>query len=157
VTKNGRKVYWSRGNGWAFAGLARILKYAPGDYTNYPRYRAIFLKMAEELKKRQQENGFWYTNLDDPMDNGYKETSGTGFFTYGIAWGINNGLLSHEEYMPVIEKSWRALVSAVSDEGKVQWGQRVGASPYRVAREDSHEYVTGTFLLAASEMYKLKN
>jgi len=155
-TKNGKKVYWSRGNGWAFAGLARILKYAPRDYANYSRYRAIFENMAEELKKRQQGNGFWYTNLDDPDDNGYRETSGTGFFTYGIAWGINNGFLSREEFLPVIEKSWNALVSSVSGEGKVRWGQRVGASPYKVSQEDSHEYVTGTFLLAASEIYKLK-
>jgi unsaturated rhamnogalacturonyl hydrolase len=154
-TKNGKKVYWSRGNGWAFAGIARILKYTPESYANYSRYLNLYLKMAEELKKRQQGNGFWYTNLDDPEDNGIQETSGTGFFTYGIAWGINNGILNRDDFLPVIEKSWNALVSAISDQGKVQWGQMVGASPYKVSKEDSHEYVTGTFLLAASEIYKL--
>jgi unsaturated rhamnogalacturonyl hydrolase len=156
-TKNGRKVIWSRGNGWALAGLARILKYVPIDYANYERYKAVFIKMAIELKKRQQPDGFWYQNLDDPQDYGSKETSGTGFFTYGLTWGINNGILSREEYLPVVEKAWAALVSAVSDEGKIQWGQLVGASPYKTLQEDSHEYVTGTFLLGASEMYKLNH
>lgn len=156
VSPNGKKVFWSRGNGWVFAGLARILKYLPSDYANYSRYKELYLRMAVELKKRQQPDGFWYPNLDDPQDYGSKETSGTGFFTYGIAWGINNGIISREEYLPVAEKSWAALVSVVSKEGKVQWGQMVGGSPYKILQEDSHEFVSGMFLLAASEMYKIK-
>jgi rhamnogalacturonyl hydrolase YesR len=151
-TEQGKKVIWSRGNGWAFAGIARILKYIPKDNANYEKYKQVFVAMAEELKKRQQPDGFWYPNLDDPNDFGTKESSGTGFFTYGLAWGINNGILSKDEYLPVVKNSWAALVSVVSNEGKVQWGQLVGASPYVILQEDSHEYVTGTFLLAASEM-----
>ena len=112
--------------------------------------------MAAELIKRQQNNGFWYPNLDDPEDYGTKETSGTGFFTYGIAWGINNGILKKEVYLPVVKKSWAGLVSVVSTGGKVQWGQLVGTGPYKILQQDSHEYVSGTFLLAASEMYKLE-
>jgi len=156
-TKQGKKVIWARGNGWAFAGIARILKYLPKDKANYKRYREVFTVMAAELKKRQQPNGFWYPNLDDPKDFSVKESSCTGFFTYGLAWGINNGILSEEEYLPVVKKSWSGLVSVVSEEGKVQWGQLVGASPYVVLQEDSHEYVTGMFLLAASEMFLLSD
>jgi rhamnogalacturonyl hydrolase YesR len=155
-TKDGKKVLWARGNGWAFAGIARILKYIPKDNANYERYKKVFVVMAKELKKRQQPDGFWYPNLADPNDFGTKESSSTGFFTYGLAWGINNGILSKDEYLPVVKKSWAGLVSVVSAEGKVQWGQLVGAGPYKVLQEDSHEYVTGTFLLAASEVYKLK-
>ncbi len=154
-TKDGKKVLWARGNGWAFAGIARILKYIPKNNANYERYKKVFVVMAEELKKRQQPDGFWYPNLADPNDFGTKESSCTGFFTYGLAWGINNGILSKEEYLPVVKDSWAGLVSVVSDEGKVQYGQLVGASPYVILQEDSHEYVTGMFLLAASEMYKL--
>lgn len=155
-TKNGNKVIWSRGNGWAFAGLVRILKYLPDYSANYERYKAVFVRMAEELKKCQQPNGFWYPNLADPKDYGSPESSGTGFFVYGLAWGINNGVLTSEEYLPIVKSGWTALVSAVNDEGKVQWGQLVGAAPYKVLQEDSHEYVSGTFLLAASEIYQMK-
>ena len=154
-TESGKKVIWSRGNGWALAGLARIMKYLPPDYANYERYKAVFIRMASELKKRQQPDGFWYPNLADPEDFGYKESSGTGFFIYGLAWGINNGILDRAEYLPVVEKAWSALASEVSEEGKVQWGQLVAGGPYKVLKEDSHEYVSGIFLLAASEIYKV--
>ncbi len=154
-TKNGKKVFWARGNGWAFASVARILKYIPADYGNYNRYLELFIELAEQLKIRQQPDGFWYPNLDDPFDYGSKESSGTGFFTYGLAWGINNGILSAEDYLPVVEKAWAGLVSVVSDEGRVQWGQMVSFAPYKILKEDSHEYVSGIFLLAASEIYKL--
>ncbi|QGY47542.1 hypothetical protein GM418_28885 [Maribellus comscasis] len=156
-TKNGKKVLWSRGNGWAFGGLTRILKYMPSDHGNYERYKALYIIMATELKERQQLDGFWRPNLDDPLDYNLKESSGTSFFTYGIAWGINNGILSREEFLPVVKKSWAAVVSVVSEEGKVQWGQLSAGAPYKVIQDDSHEYVTGMFLLAASEMYKLGN
>lgn len=154
-TKSGKKVIWSRGNGWAFAGLARVLMYLPSDRANYERYKLVFLKMAGELKNRQQPDGFWYPNLADPEDYGTPESSGTAFFTFGLTRGINNGILPRDEYLPVVKNAWAALVSVLSDEGKVQWGQLVGASPYKILQDDSHEYVTGMFLLAASEMYKL--
>jgi rhamnogalacturonyl hydrolase YesR len=156
-TINGKKVLWSRGNGWAFGGLTRILKYMPKNHGNYERYKELFIQMATELKKRQQADGFWYPNLADPLDYNLKESSGTSFFTYGIAWGINNGILSREEYLPVVKKSWAALVSIVSEEGKVQWGQLPAGAPYKVIKDDSHEYVSGMFLLAASEVYKLND
>ncbi len=154
-TKNGKKVFWARGNGWAFASVARVLKYIPADYGNYNRYKELFVEIAEQLKARQQPDRFWYPNLDDPFDYGSKESSGTGFFTYGLAWGINNGILSREDYLPVVEKAWEGLVSVVSDEGRVQWGQRVSFAPHKILLEDSHEYVSGIFLLAASEIYNL--
>lgn len=152
---NGKKVLWSRGNGWAFAGIARILKYLPVDYPERNKYLKIFKEMAESLKDRQLDDGYWRMNLDDPEDYSKPETSGTAFFIYGMAMGINNDWLSSDEYQKVVEKGWKALCNAVSPEGKVQWGQPVGAGPYQIYQEDSHEYVSGMFLLAASEIYKL--
>jgi unsaturated rhamnogalacturonyl hydrolase len=155
VTAAGKKVLWSRGNGWAFAGIVRILKYLPKDHPTYARYEVLFRKMAQSLKSCQSEGGYWSTNLADPEDFGCKETSGTGFFTYGLAYGINKGILDRNEYLPTVEKAWKSLCEAVSEEGKVQYGQIVGDRPVIVRKEDSHEFVTGTFLLTASEIYKL--
>ena len=154
-TASGNKIIWSRGNGWAFAALARIIKYLPKNYGTYSRYVQLFQNMASALKKCQSEEGFWSSNLDDPNDFPKKETSGTAFFTYGFAYGINSGILDRSEYLPVVEKAWKSLYESVSDEGKLQWGQIVGDRPVEVKQEDSHEYVSGTFLLAASELYKL--
>ena len=155
VTAAGKKVLWSRGNGWAIAGIVRILEYLPMEHGSYKRYELLLQRMAKSLKERQSEEGFWYPNLADPDHPRVKETSGTGFLTYGIAYGINNRILDRDEYIPVVKKAWKSLTDAVSIDGKVQWGQIVGDRPVNVSKEDSHEYVTGTFLLAASEMYKM--
>ena len=154
-TPAGRKILWSRGNGWAFAGIARILKYLPADYPGYERYLLVFRNIAASLAGRQSEEGYWYPNLADPDHVPLKETSGTGFFIYGLAYGINQDILEREQYLPVVEKAWRSLCDAVSEEGKVLWGQKVGDRPVMHSRDDSHEFVSGIFLLAASEVYRL--
>jgi rhamnogalacturonyl hydrolase YesR len=99
ISPNGRKVLWSRGNGWAMGGFVRIMKYLPVTYPNYNMYKEGFIRLSNELIERQRPNGFWYPNLDDPEDFGYNEASGTGFFVYGLAWGINNGILRREEFI----------------------------------------------------------
>ena len=112
--------------------------------------------MASALKVCQQADGFWRPNLADPLDYDMNESSGTAFFTYGIAWGINNGILPGENYLPIVRKGWSSLVSVVDDKGEVQWGQRPGTEPATVVQEDSTTYGSGLFLLAASEVYKLE-
>ncbi|HZU24732.1 MAG TPA: glycoside hydrolase family 88 protein [Bryobacteraceae bacterium] len=154
-TAQGRKILWSRGNGWAFAGIARILEYLPESDPKRGEYIGIYKRMAAELVRRQRADGLWSPNLDDPRDIDLPETSGTGFFTYGMAWGINHGVLSRDAYLPVVDRAWAGLAANVSPEGKVLWGQVVDNQPHRLEREDTHEYVTGTFLLAGSEVYKL--
>lgn len=151
-----KKVIWSRGNGWAFAGLARILKYLPKDHGSYAKYQMVFQNMAKALKECQSEEGFWYPNLADSKDIPLKETSGTSFFIYGFAYGINTGVLDKVTYLPVVKRGWKSVYDEVSEEGKVQWGQKVGDRPVNLKKEHSHEYVSGTFLLAASEVYKLE-
>jgi len=148
-------VVWSRGNGWAIAGTALILEYLPADHGNYKRYEGVLKDMAKALKKCQAKEGFWYPNLANSEYAPFKETSGTSFFIYGLAYGINNGILDRETYLPVVKKAWKSVTDEVSKEGKVQWGQLVGDRPVNLSKDDSHEYVTGTFLLAASEMYKM--
>ena len=88
----GSKVIWSRGNGWAFAGIARVLKYLPKEHGSYNKLVATLQNLAKSLKNCQSEEGFWYPNLADPKHVPLKETSGTSFFIYGLAYGINNGI-----------------------------------------------------------------
>jgi len=154
-TANGKKILWSRGNGWAFAGIARVLEYLPQHHPSRQHYLAIFRRQAAELIKRQGADGLWRVNLDDPEQFPNPGTSGTGFFCFGLAWGINHGVLNRQEYLPAVEKAWAGLTLSLSPEGKVLWGQQVDGKPHAVARESTHEYVTGTFLLSGSEVYKL--
>jgi len=154
-TKNGKKVFWSRGNGWVLGGIARILEYLPEDSSQRPRYVELLKTMSAAIAKCQGADGLWRPNLADPDDVAVPETSGTGFFCYGMAWGINRGLLDRETYLPVVKKAWAGLAKSVSPEGMVRWGQPVGAQPAAVEEGLAHEYVTGTFLLAGSEMLRI--
>ena len=70
---------------------------------------------------------------------------------------INNHILNKETFLPVVIKGWEALYNAVDKDGKICWGQGVSRDPGKVDKEDSAEFVSGAFLLAGSEMYKLVN
>jgi rhamnogalacturonyl hydrolase YesR len=154
-TKNGKKILWSRGNGWVFAGIPRILDYLPKHDPSRERYLEVFRRMAPEIVKRQGADGLWRMNLDDAEEFPDPETSGSGFFCYGLAWGIHHGILDRKEYLPALQKSWTGLTQSISPEGKILWGQRVDAEPNATPRESTHEYVTGAFMLAGSEIYML--
>ncbi|MGH9470710.1 MAG: glycoside hydrolase family 88 protein [Terriglobia bacterium] len=81
--------------------------------------------------------------------------SGSGLFCFGLAWGINHGVLNREDYLPFVEKAWTGLTQSLSPEGKVLWGQPVESEPDRIARNSTSEFDTGAFLLAGNEIYEL--
>ena len=151
----GNKIFWSRGNGWVYAGIVNILKILPKDHPSYPRYVQLFIDMSVTIAGLQHDNGFWSPSLLDKSENPKPETSGSGFMTYGLAWGVNNGYLDAASYEPVVRKGWTALVSAVGDDGKLGWVQPIGSAPDSVLETDSQLYGVGAFLLAASEMVKV--
>jgi unsaturated rhamnogalacturonyl hydrolase len=151
---DGRKIFWGRGNGWVFAGIARILTDLPADHPSRPRYEALFKQMAARLVTLQGEQGYWPVSLLVAQKT--PETSGTGFFVYGLAWGIHHGILPAADYRPAVERGWRALTAAVARDGKLGWVQRVGAAPDQVSSDDTQLYGVGAFLLAASEVSQCK-
>jgi unsaturated rhamnogalacturonyl hydrolase len=152
---NGKKVFWSRGDGWVLAGLARVLEIMPADYPQRKVYEQQFQEMAAKIASLQQDDGLWRASLLDPDSFPLKETSGSGFFTFGIAWGINRGLLERAKFEPVVRKAWAALVGCVTAEGKLEHVQPVGADPKKFQPTDTEVYGTGAFLLAGSEIYRL--
>lgn len=155
TTASGKKIFWSRGNGWAAGALVRVLEYLPRNDPHRARYEELLRTMAASLARRQGGDGMWRTNLADPGQAPGPETSGSGFFCYALAWGVRNGVLPKPEYLPAVKRAWAGLRSAVSPEGKVLWGQKVADRPDQVGQESTHEYVTGAWLLAASEVYRL--
>jgi rhamnogalacturonyl hydrolase YesR len=153
--RDGHKIFWSRGNGWVFAAFARILPNLPEDHPDRGRYVANFRAMADRLVELQQADGTWTSSLTNPSLSPTPETSGSGFFTYGLAWGINSGLLDRETYFPVVEKAWSGLVSTVYADGRLGYVQPSGSSPQTVHKESTDVYGVGAFLLAASQVYRL--
>ena len=159
---NGANCYWSRGNGWVYAALACIMDEIPADEKHRADYLNDFLTMTEAIKKCQRTDGFWNVSLHDPNHFGGKETTGTSLFVYGLAWGINHGLLDKAEYLPIVEKAWHAMVKeAVHDNGFLGYVQGTGKEPkdgQPVTYDsvpDFEDFGIGCFLLAGSEVYKL--
>ena len=151
----GRKVFWSRGNGWVIAGIPRVLEHLPEDNDHRDRYVKLLRTMADALAARQSDDGLWRSNLDDPLQHPNPETSGTAFFCYAMTWGINHRLLDREKFLPVVVKAWCGLVRHVDAEGKLGFVQPVGAEPRPATADMTHEYAVGAFLLAGSEMHRL--
>ena len=153
---NGKKVFWGRGNGWVIGGLAEILKTLPAEDTEFrPFYLELYKEMSERLAGLQGKDGYWHASLLDPDSYPSPETSATGFIVYGLAYGINQGYLPADKYLPVVKKGWEALTRAVEANGKLGWVQPVGADPKKVTRDMTELYGTGAFLMATSEIYKL--
>ncbi|MCU7551141.1 glycoside hydrolase family 88 protein [Chitinophagaceae bacterium LB-8] len=160
---NGEDCYWSRGNGWVIAALARTLQMLPKSDPHYNEYLQDFKDMATVLIPIQREDGFWNASLHDPTNFGGKETSGTALFTYAFAWGINHGILDKHTYMPIITKAWNAMVKeSVHKDGFLGFVQGTGKEPKDgqpvtyTSKPDFEDYGLGCFLLAGSEVYKLK-
>jgi unsaturated rhamnogalacturonyl hydrolase len=152
---NGEKVFWGRGNGWVFAGLPVIIRELSPNYKHKEYFVTIFKDMAAKLVSIQQPDGSWHASLLDPASYPVPEMSCTSFFVFGLAWGIDNGYLDSEKYMPAVVKGWKAMVSSVWPDGKVGFVQPIGADPKAVTREMTEVYGVGGFLMAGTQLYKM--
>jgi unsaturated rhamnogalacturonyl hydrolase len=153
---NGKKVFWSRGNGWVFSGLCRMISNMPEGYKDAARYTSLYKRMAKKISGLQHADGSWHSSLLDSAAYKQPEASGTSFMCYSLAWGINNGLLDYDEYYPIIAKAWAALEKMIHTNGKPGFVQEIGAAPGAVSFEDTEVYGTGAFLMAAAELITLK-
>ena len=162
TSPNGEDTYWSRGNGWVLAALARVLEVMPEDESHRDEYITTFQEMADALIAVQRDDGFWNVSLHDPDEYEGKETSGTAFFTFGLAWGVNNGVLTDSVYINAAIKGWQGMVNdALHSDGFLGYVQSTGKQPSdgQPVTYDSvpnfEDYGLGAFLLAGSEIYKI--
>ncbi|TKC61427.1 glycoside hydrolase family 88 protein [Pedobacter hiemivivus] len=160
---NGEDCYWSRGNGWVVAALVRVLEIMPKDAPHRDEYLKTYHEMIKSLVPIQRTDGFWNVSLHDPTNFGGKETSGTALFVYGMAWGVNQGLLDQKVYQPIIVKAWNAMIKdAVHKNGFLGYVQGTGKEPKDgqpvsyTNVPDFEDYGLGCFLLAGTEVYKMK-
>ena len=152
---NGEPIFWGRGNGWVIGGLVRTIDYIPESDPMRKAYIKLFRDMMSRLVTLQGDDGLWRSSLNDPTWFPMPESSGSGFFVFGLAAGLNRGWLEGERYREAAKKGWKGLVNVLSPDGKVQWSQPVADHPFETHKEDTRAYTQGAFLLAAAEMYKL--
>ncbi len=152
---NGRKLFWSRGNGWVMGGIARVLDYMPKDYPTRSKYVEQFREMAAAAIKVQGEDGLWRSGLLDAQAYPLPEVSGSAFLTYALAWGVNQRILDRKTYEPVVKKAWAGLLARVYADGRLGCIQPVGAAPGQFKATSSYVYGVGAFLLAGSQVDRL--
>jgi rhamnogalacturonyl hydrolase YesR len=155
--KNGKKVFWSRGNGWVMGGLVRVLDDLPANDPRRAFYIDKLRQMAESVARLQGTDGLWRPGLLDAADYPYPEVSGSAFFVYAMAWGIDHRVLSAKRYSPVVRRGWAGLVNHIYADGRLGSIQPVGAAPGAYTPGASYVYGVGAFLLAGSEVNQLSN
>ena len=158
---NGGKSFWARGDGWVLAGLAKVLSDMPKDYKHRDFFELRFRQLAEGVARVQRPSGYWSRSMLCEQDAPGPETSGTAFFTYGMLWGVNNGILNRSKYEPVIEKAWQYLITtALQPDFSVGYVQPIGEKPdptKTVNARSQANFGTGAFLLAACEHLRYEN
>ena len=160
---NGEDCYWARGNGWIVVAMVRMLELLPADEPHRKEYETMLVSMCKSLKDLQRKDGYWNVSLHDPNNFGGKELTGTSMFIYGMAYGVNSGLLSAKEYKPVINKAWNSMVKhSVHSNGFLGFVQGSGKEPKEAQPvtytkvPDFEDYGLGAFLMAGTEIYKMK-
>jgi unsaturated rhamnogalacturonyl hydrolase len=160
---NGEDCYWSRGNGWVIAALVRVLDIMPKDAPHRAEYEKTYLDMMAALMPLQRPDGYRNVSLHDPTNFGGKELTGTALFIYGMAWGVNHGLLDRKTYTPIMAKAWNAIATeSVHDTGFLGYVQGTGKEPKDgqpvtyTSKPDFEDYGLGCLLLAGSELYRMK-
>ncbi|MBR1389427.1 MAG: glycoside hydrolase family 88 protein [Prevotella sp.] len=167
LTEKDKDCYWSRGNGWVYMALTRIMQFAPGDEAHRAEYVQDFLAMSEALRKCQRQDGSWNVSLAAPSNYGQKgsegpEMTGTSLFVGGMAYGVRTGLLDEPTYLPAIKQGWEAMRRAVhEDTGFVGYLQGSGSKPedggvitYNSV-PDFEDFGYGCWLWGAAEVHAL--
>ena len=159
---DGKDCYWSRGDGWVYAALVRVMDVIGKKDKYYKELKRDFVMMSKAFASCQREDGFWNVSLVSPVTYGGKEATGTSLFLYGMAWGMRNGILKEKEYRHIADKAWTALATeSVHADGFLGWVQGTGKAPSAgqpvtyTSVPDFEDYGTGCFLMGATEYYKL--
>lgn len=119
-------AFWGRGNCWITAAIPEMIAMGVCSPA-VERYLAGILKnQVDALVKLQEKDGMWHTLVDDPTS--YVEASATAGFAYGIAKGVNLGILD-ASYMEAADKALDAVLNCVTGDGiviQVSYGTPMG-------------------------------
>jgi rhamnogalacturonyl hydrolase YesR len=152
---NGSKIFWSRGNGWVVAAIARVLQFMPADYPDRGRYVTLLKDMSQRLLALQDEHGLWHSSLLEPAAYPLPENSGSALMVYAMAWGVNAKILDRATYEPAIGRAWTGLVAHIYADGRLGCIQQTGEGPAYYKPTASFNYGVGAFLMAAGQVEQM--
>ena len=113
-----RKLLWGVGNGWAAAGMARVIRALPeamrGDKE---RIAGHVRELLDACLKFQRTDGLFHDVLDDPST--FVETNAAQMFAYTIYRGVKAGWLA-PSYLAPADRMRKAAHAKVDAFGLVQ-------------------------------------
>jgi len=124
----------------------------PKDYPDREKYIAQYREMADRIASIQGKDGLWRSGLLDPDAYDLPEVSGSAFFTYSLAWGINHKVLNRAKFEPVVKRAWARMLTHIYADGRLGSIQPIDGQPGKFKLSASYVYGVGGFLLAASEV-----
>jgi hypothetical protein len=151
---NGKKVFWSRGNGWVFAGMARLMNELPADHPDRARYVTLFREMAEKILAFRVR-----------MVTGEQACSTRIAARSGDQWDRVLCFRPRVGYQPRSARSGALRTccharlvcdgQGRTSDGMLGWVQRIGDQPGATTANTTEVYGVGALLLAGSEVYRL--
>ena len=114
----GRHDFWGVGNGWAMAGVTRVIAMLPADRKEDRRELIAFLqKMLDGCLRYQREDGLFHDVLDCPTS--FVDTNIAQMAAYTIYRGVQCGYLP-ASYLPYADRARAAAYQKVDAYGFVQ-------------------------------------
>jgi unsaturated rhamnogalacturonyl hydrolase len=114
----GRKDFWGVGNGWAAAGMTRVVKALPDEHKDSRNKIIGYIReVLDGCLRYQREDGLFHNVVDDTES--FVETNLAQMLSYTIFRGVKAGWLD-DSYTPKAEKMRKAAHSKVDKFGLVQ-------------------------------------
>jgi unsaturated rhamnogalacturonyl hydrolase len=113
-----RKLFWGVGNGWAAAGMTRVLRALPDSMRNEKKLIAGYIReVVDGCLKYQRDDGLFHDILDDPGT--FVDTNTAQMLAYTIFRGIKGGWLD-SSYLKYADRMRKAAHKKVDSFGLVQ-------------------------------------
>lgn len=113
-----RKLFWGVGNGWAAAGMTRVIKALPDGMQAEKELIAGFVhELLDGCLAHQRPDGLFHDILDDP--NTFVETNAAQMFSYTIYRGVKAAWLDGA-YLKIADAVREAVYQKVDGFGLVQ-------------------------------------
>jgi len=113
-----RKLFWGVGNGWAAAGMTRVLRALPKTMKDEKALLAGFVReVLDGCIAYQRADGLFHDILDNPET--FVETNLAQMLSYSIYRGVRGGWLE-SDYLEAANKMRTAVYTKVDEFGLVQ-------------------------------------
>jgi len=113
-----RQAFWGVGNGWAAAGMARVIKALPeGMKAERKRLAGYVREVLDGCLKHRRPDGLFHDVIDDPKT--FVETNLSQMLAYAIFRGVQSGWLA-KTYLREAEVMRRAAWGKVDDLGYIR-------------------------------------